>query len=55
MEKDPNSTGTEQQVIDQVATLLEIRDHINNVVGMINEIEWIAKATLRPRRNARRP
>ena len=41
--KDPSSTGTEQQVIDQVGTLLEIRNHINNVVGMINEIEWTRK------------
>jgi hypothetical protein len=43
VKKDPSSAGTEQQVKDQVATLLEIRDHINTVVGMINTIEWTRK------------
>jgi hypothetical protein len=43
VEKDPNSAGTVDDVKGQVATLLEIRDHINQVVDMINEIEWVRK------------
>jgi hypothetical protein len=41
--KDPASAGSEREVIEQVALLLEIRGHVDEVVSMIDEIEWIRK------------
>jgi photosystem II stability/assembly factor-like uncharacterized protein len=41
--KDPSSTGTLQDIRQQVAMSLEIRDNISEVVDMINEVEWIRK------------
>ena len=39
--KDPHSTGTEADIRAQVAMSLEMRDELNEVVDMINEIEWL--------------
>jgi hypothetical protein len=43
VKKDPNSKGTDQQVMEQVGILLEMRGHVNSVVDMVNEIEWVRK------------
>jgi hypothetical protein len=43
VKKDPNSSGTEEDIQAQMKILLEIRDNIDNVVDMINQIEWIRK------------
>jgi len=43
VKRDPNSTGTEEDIEAQTELLLEIRKHINNVVEMINQIELIRK------------
>ncbi len=44
--KDPHSTGTQADVESQVRMLLEIRDQINEVVDMINDLEWTRKELL---------
>jgi hypothetical protein len=44
--KDPSSTGTLQDIQAQVAMSLEIRDNLDEVVDMINEVEWIRKQIL---------
>jgi hypothetical protein len=41
--KDPHSSGTEEDIRAQVAFSLELRDALNEVVDMINEIEWLRK------------
>lgn len=41
--KDPGSTGTLEDIQRQEAMSLEIRDNLNDVVEMINEVEWIRK------------
>ncbi len=41
--KDPHSTGTDAQVTEQVALLLQIRDEVDTVVDLINEIESARK------------
>jgi hypothetical protein len=41
--KDPSSTGTVEDIRQQVAMSLEIRDNLDEVVEMINEVEWIRK------------
>ncbi|MFC1662330.1 WD40/YVTN/BNR-like repeat-containing protein, partial [Gemmatimonadota bacterium] len=41
--KDPSSTGTVDDIRQQVDMSLEIRDNLNDVVEMINEVEWIRK------------
>jgi hypothetical protein len=41
--KDPNSAGSVSDIQVQVKMLLEIRDNINHLVDMINQIEWIRK------------
>jgi len=41
--KDPSSTGTLEDIGQQVAMSLEIRDNLSEVVDMINEVEWIRK------------
>ncbi len=43
VEKDPDSTGTRADIQVQVTRLLEIRDDINSVADMINQLEWIRK------------
>jgi photosystem II stability/assembly factor-like uncharacterized protein len=43
VKKDPNSGGSDEDVRIQVKRLLEIRDNINTLAGMINRIEWIRK------------
>lgn len=41
--KDPHSTGTVKDIEKQVAFGLDIRNELNQVVKLINEIEWIRK------------
>jgi hypothetical protein len=41
--KDPHSAGSDAEVTAQVETLLQIRENINAVVKMVNEIEWMRK------------
>ncbi|MEP1152666.1 MAG: glycosyl hydrolase [Balneola sp.] len=41
--KDPNSTGTIEDIEKQVSFGLEIRNQINQTVTLINEIEWVRK------------
>ncbi len=41
--KDPNTSGTLEEINAQVAMLLEIRDNIAKVCEMINKLEWIRK------------
>jgi len=43
VKKDPHSAGSKRDIRLQVKLLLEIRDNINSVVDMINQIEWIRK------------
>jgi hypothetical protein len=44
--KDPHSAGSETDIQQQVALSLEIRDNLNEVVDMINRIEWIRRQLL---------
>ncbi len=44
--KDPNSSGTQAEIEEQVAFCLELRDATNATVGMINRLEWV-RAELR--------
>jgi hypothetical protein len=41
--KDPHSIGTVEDIENQVALGLNIRNELNDVVNLINEIEWIRK------------
>ncbi len=41
--KDPNTTGTQAEIEEQVKFSLELRDAMNTVVEMIDRIEWIRK------------
>ncbi len=43
VKKDPHSAGSEEDIKAQLKVLLEIRDDINSVVDMINQIELIRK------------
>ncbi len=43
VKKDPNSGGSEEDISAQVKMLLKIRESVNSLVGMINQIEWIRK------------
>ena len=43
VKKDPNSTGSTDDIKVQVAMLLEIRDNMDSAARMINQIEWIRK------------
>jgi len=45
--KDPNSTGTEADIREQFAVILELRDNANAVVDLINEAEIIRDQVLR--------
>ena len=41
--KDPSSTGTAADIQEQVTMSLELRDEIDDIVAMINELEWTRK------------
>jgi hypothetical protein len=41
--KDPNSAGTDADIRAQVEMSLELRDNVNTVVEMIEQIEWSRK------------
>lgn len=41
--KDPHSAGSEEDIRVQVARLLEMRDELNEMVDMIDEIEWVRR------------
>lgn len=41
VKKDPNSAGTDEDIRVQTTMMLEIRDNVNLLVDMINQIEWI--------------
>ncbi len=43
VKKDPNSAGREADIEAQVAMTLELRDSVNSLMDMINQIEWIRK------------
>jgi len=43
VKKDPHSTGSEMDILAQTELLIEIRNSINAVVDMINQLEWIRK------------
>jgi photosystem II stability/assembly factor-like uncharacterized protein len=43
VKKDPKSAGSEADIQAQVKLLLEVRDNLNNLVDMINQIEIIRK------------
>lgn len=43
--KDPNSGGSEQEIQEQVALAREIREAVDSVVALIDEIEWIRAQT----------
>ncbi|HEV8362872.1 MAG TPA: hypothetical protein VGQ52_05110 [Gemmatimonadaceae bacterium] len=48
--KDPNSGGSEDEIREQVAALNEIRDNVNDVADMINDIELIRGQLVQLRR-----
>ncbi|MGH7696095.1 MAG: hypothetical protein ACRENH_14000, partial [Gemmatimonadaceae bacterium] len=48
--KDPNSSGSEDEIREQVAALSEIRDNVNDVADMINDIELIRGQLVQLRR-----
>jgi hypothetical protein len=43
VKKDPNTEGTEEDIRTQVKILLEIRENVNLLVDMVNQIEWVRK------------
>lgn len=43
LKKDPNSSGKEEDIANQVKLLLKIREEMNTLVKMINRIEWTRK------------
>jgi hypothetical protein len=45
VKKDPNSAGSDADIQAQVEMALEMRDDINSIVDMINQIEWLRKQT----------
>jgi photosystem II stability/assembly factor-like uncharacterized protein len=51
--KDPNSGGSELEIQEQVTMVREIRESVDSVVALIDEIEWIrAQTQLVRERNA---
>ncbi len=46
LRKDPHSTGIQADIEAQAALSLEIRDQLNEVVDMIDELEWTRKELL---------
>jgi hypothetical protein len=43
VKKDPHSTGSEEDIQLQTKMLLEIRDNLETVVDMINQLEWMRR------------
>jgi hypothetical protein len=43
VKKDPKSAGSEADIQAQVKLLLGVRDNLNHLVDMVNQIEWIRK------------
>lgn len=43
VKKDPHSSGSEEDIQAQTKLLLEIRDNVESVVEMINQLEWLRK------------
>ena len=43
--KDPNSGGSEPEIQEQVTMVREIRESVDSVVALIDEIEWIRVET----------
>ena len=43
VEKDPSSEGTVEDIRQQTDLLLEFRKDVDDLIGMINQIEWIRK------------
>jgi len=43
VKKDPNTSGNTEDIKTQTLMLLELQENINDVVDMINRIEWIRK------------
>jgi len=43
VKKDPNSAGSETDIRAQVNMSLELRDNLNSVVDVIDQIEWMRK------------
>ena len=43
--KDPNSGGSESEIQEQVTMVREIRESVDSVVALIDEIEWIRVQT----------
>ena len=43
VKKDPNSAGSEADIEAQVAMSLEVRDNLNTLMDMINQIEWVRR------------
>ena len=43
VKKDPHTAGSEEDIQAQTKQLLEIRENVNSVVDMINQLEWIRK------------
>ncbi len=43
--KDPNSGGSELQIQEQVTMVREIRESVDSVVALIDQIEWIRAQT----------
>ncbi|MDQ6885683.1 MAG: glycosyl hydrolase [Gemmatimonadota bacterium] len=41
--RDPNSTGSDADIAAQLAMSLELRDQMNAVVDMIDQLEWMRK------------
>ena len=41
--KDPRSEGTQTDINDQVALLLQVRKDLNTVSDMISNIEWMKR------------
>ena len=44
--KDPNSGGSELEIQEQVTMAREIRESVDSVVALIDQIEWIRAQTL---------
>jgi photosystem II stability/assembly factor-like uncharacterized protein len=41
--KDPHSEGSEADIAAQLAVLWQLRDDMNEVAGMVNQIEWMRR------------
>lgn len=43
VKKDPHSTGSEEDIHAQIKLLMEVRNNIEGVAEMINQLEWMRK------------